>query len=814
MARRDGTRVSEEVEARLDRLRARLDAMTERPEIKASLWSRMVTPLLRLVGWQARFETDKLAALLDGATSDDAEERLEAALGELDHNIDTAERTCAVHGYAPTAHASWLYRCESVVRRVAKLAASSDQEARRALEGLDRTRIIAPLRLVTPAEKEKPPPPEARTPEPQPRDAHRIVELELAAIDHIIDAARSETRVLERRRRLLEGARRLLLDASAALPLDPSGVVERQKHLVREITKLDRLEAAGLSATVAVAYQAKQAIRRGDRDRLYAALVALDSFALALGDSDALAHTGAALERLAPEDSSGDGGDRGVARSAEQAFGANVVETIRAEYASARERHTGTQADPELSRLALTYLAPGTEDAALSALLSVDGCFEVGASLSPVRVREMHEVARLVAEPTSEMLLVQARDIADVSAAVVSDPRTILLDLAAGRLLARKYVRRERRMRTRTRLVGEVRVYVLDGSTSMLEDGKEGARARVRDAVLLGELATLMRRLDDPSRDVRLSLFYRFFTKRLGDLRRVATPSEALAAMADVVGTARKGGTNIQGALVSSLELIRDKKKEDPDLARAGVVLVTDGNAAVDPEVVRAAREDAGDVAVTISVIALGEENRVLRDLVARQRARGERAFYHHVGDEELAVLCRGEALGPRVHVPVSASPLEKGELDALVLELEDLEAVRMPQGGSQGAAALEEATARDRASLDRRYGRWFPAAAGAPAADSKKDDDDVMAARVVLATVAEVVGELGGDGLRRKADAIDLVERLLPDARLSPARFAYIVASGSLNAELGHVHRAVASAAESFEDRLGRSGGGRLRAP
>ncbi len=801
--------MNEELEARLDRLRARLDAMTERPEIKAGLWSRMVTPLLRLVGWQARFETKKLVSLLDGAAGDEAEERIDAALDELEDNVDKAERTCAVHGYAPTAHASWLYRCESVVRRVAKLAASSNEQARRALEGLDRTRVIAPLRLVTPER-----PAEVPAAQAEPRDAHRIVELELAAIDHIIDAARSETRVIERRRRLLEGARRLLLDASAALPLDTSGVVERQKHLVREITKLDRLQAAGLSPTVAIAYQAKQAIRRGDRDRLYAALVALDSFALAMGDSDALAHTSAALERFAAGASAGTPGESGLARSAEQAFGANVVDTIRAQYASARERHSGIEADPELSRLALTYLAPGTEDAALSALLSVDGCFEVGASLSPVRVREMHEVARLVSEPTSEMLLVQARDATDISAAVISDPRTVLLDLAAGRLLARKYVRRERRMTTRTRLMGEVRVYVLDGSTSMIEDGKDGSRARVRDAVLLGELATLMRRLDDPTRDVRLSLFYRFFTKRLGDLRRVATPSEALAAMADVVGTTRKGGTNIEGALVSSLELIRDKKKEDPDLARAGVVLVTDGNAPVDPEVVRAAREDAGDVAITISVIALGEENPVLRDLVARQRARGERAFYHHVGDDELAALCRGEALGPRVHVPASAAPLEKGDLDALVLELEDLEAVRRPETGAHGPAALEEATARDRASLDRRYARWFPAASPAAAASATKDDDDVMAARVVLATVAEVVGELGGDGLRRKADAIDLVERLLPDARLSPARFAEIVARGTLGTELGHVHRAVASAAESFDDRLGRSGRARLRVP
>jgi len=432
-------------------------------------------------------------------------------------------------------------------------------------------------------------------------------------------------------------------------------------------------------------------------------------------------------------------------------------------------------------------------------------------SLSPVRVRETQEVARLVSHPTRELLLVPATDVSDIPGAILSDPRSVLLDLASGRLLARKYVERRRREVERTKLIGEVRVFVLDGSTSMLEDGKDGSRARVRDAVLLAELATLMRRLSAGSREVRLTLFYRFFTKRLGDLHRVATPSEALAAMADVVGNARKGGTDIQQALLMSMQLIRDKKREDPDLARAGIVLVTDGNAPVDPDALRAAREEAGDVAISISVIALGEENPVLRDLVARQRARGERAFYHHLGDDELTALCRGEALGPRI---APAAPLEpaafKREVEDVLLELDDLERDRSKAqadaSGEHGRSAKEEVAARDRASLDRRYERWFPAAAEAPLEASPADSDDRDAARVVLVTVAEVVGELGTDPLRRRADAIELVERLLPDARLSPARFHELVERRLLQPELQAIHEAARGARESFDDRLSRS--------
>lgn len=802
--------MSEEAK-RLDQARARLDRMIQRPEELRGFWTKIVTPLLRLVGWQARFETKELFLLLDRSGQLRGAEDVVRAIAELEENIETAERACAVQGYVPTAHASWLYRVEELLQRIIALASKEEAGARRALEGLDRTRVLPPLRI-TP--KKEPDAAERKDVEPSKAEA-RLSELELAAIDHIIDAARSETRFLERRRRLLEGARRLLLDANAALPLDRDGVLARQHHLTNEITKLDRLEAAGLAPAVALAYQVKQAARRGDRDRLYAALVAIDGFAVALGDAAVAHRTGGALERLDGGGADRAAGEEDVARSAEQIFGPAVIATVRGQYEALRKRTERGDIDPELAELAREYLAPGTEDAALSALVSVDGCFEVGASLAPVRVRELREVARLVAHPTREMLLVPATDVADLPHAIVTDPRSVLLDLAAGRLLARKYVERRHVRVERTRLIGEVRVYVLDGSTSMLEEGQGGARARVRDAILLAELATLMRRLETGSTDVRLTLFYRFFTKRLGELHRVATPKEALGAMADVVGNARKGGTDIEGALVSSLQLIRDRKREDPDLARAGIVLVTDGNAPVDPEVVRAAREDAGDVSVAISVIALGEENPVLRELVARQRARGERAFYHHLGDERLAALCRGEALGPRVHPPPRSLRPEslRSEMDQLVEELEDLERGRAERRApdddrGQGRRAIEEAAARDRASLDRRYARWFPAPAPAskPSGPAQPAGDDADAVRVVLATIAEVVGELGGDGLRRRADAIELVERLLPDARLTPARFRDVLESGAFAKELEIVHRAVSGARESFDDRLERA--------
>ncbi|HTJ80308.1 MAG TPA: hypothetical protein VL400_01260, partial [Polyangiaceae bacterium] len=377
---------------------ARIDAMVRDPSSVGGAVARLFAPVLRVVGWQARFESSAVRALLAGIVAGSSSataaqldevlaERLASAKKELEANLAQAERACSVHGYVPTAHASWFYRVADVLARVESLGESRQH---RVLVGMDPTRVLPPLALATPEPKNAL---EAKAAEDEPEapaptgQAARLLELELAAIDHITEAARSETRFLERRRRLFEGARRLLLDASAALRLDPEGVRAREQNLAAEIVRVDRLQAAGLSPTVALGFQAKQALRRGERDKLYAALVALDGFAVSRGEASVAERTGFALDALGGSDGSFTGntdgrehGKRSLERSAEEMFGAEVVATLKRTYeATRRTNELGGPAgqDPELTRLALAYLAPGAESAALGARVSVDGCFEV-----------------------------------------------------------------------------------------------------------------------------------------------------------------------------------------------------------------------------------------------------------------------------------------------------------------------------------------------------------------------------------------------------------------------------------------------------
>ena len=81
-------------------------------------------------------------------------------------------------------------------------------------------------------------------------------------------------------------------------------------------------------------------------------------------------------------------------------------------------------------------------------------------------------------------------------------------------------------------------------------------------------------------------------------------------------------------------------------------MLVTDGEAGIDEEAIRRARENVGAIPVGVSIIALGTENPELRKLAARQRARGERVFYQFVDDDELQTIVDGDTAGLRSICP------------------------------------------------------------------------------------------------------------------------------------------------------------------
>lgn len=799
-------------DARLDAIGGRIERLTADPDSIPAPFTRLARPLLYRIGWRPTAMTDAVTRLVRGlaeARAAASAEHLPAlrtkllnAVEELEGNLGQVERATVINRRALVAHAGWLRRLYEVVVAADRAVQAAEDDARVLATVLrtDEASLLAPLAFggARPTEDAPDDGPE-ETGSAGVADPTRVLEIQLDAIDHIMALAREERTLLGRRRRLLEAARQLLLDTSAALPLDPGAVAERSRSIAQHITRLNRLEAAGLRADVGMLHQARTALSRGQRDVLYAALVALETGAHDARDGEMAELTGRALRSL--RGGSTEGSVDSVARSASEVFGARVIGAVEAGYSRARERAERKRASGSgawFAKLVRDYLAPGGERATLANALAVDGCFDVGGVLSPIRVEERYLRRTEVPFPTQELTLVPASSAHDLASALIHDPRTVLLDLAAGRLLMRRYVREEPATRTRTEMQGEVRIYLLDGSESMI-----GPRARMRDAILVAELATLMRRLERPRPGTRVVLFYRYFSHVLGKVARVDTVDEAIAAISAVMSTGRSGGTDIQGALLASLALVREAKGQDPDLARAQIVLISDGEAEVVEAAIDAALAACGEVTVGVSVIALGQENDALRRHVARQRRRGERAFYHFLPDATLERLSRGEVDGgPPVHLSSLGEGVDlEAALGPVLEELADLERARAvrqlsaldasdrhqrierpaePAVSGEGDRARLEARFSDVGAVARRFDRWFPRperARGAEPTDASPEPgtlerEDLDSILVLFAAIVEVLEVVGSSPRERQADAVDLLERLLPNGRLTPARY------------------------------------------
>lgn len=274
---------------------------------------------------------------------------------------------------------------------------------------------------------------------------------------------------------------------------------------------------------------------------------------------------------------------------------------------------------------------------------------------------------RRVSYPTQRMTFETTNTLHEVHNFVLTDPRTFVYDLASNRLPVRAYLDEEPPPRPKKVKRTAVRVYVCDASGSM-----HGARARFRDALIIAELNNLRRKAlagqpVDP-------LYFSFFNDKPTELTRVETAADATRHIENLFqDSPAYGQTHITLALMSAFDSIRSAQGKDPYLARATVVLVTDGEDRVDLELIRATRAPLGALEIAMSFISLGEENPDLKSLVLEQRKGGGRAFYHHLSDREISAARTEFDLGPRTLLPRDIPP-GAASLELLLPHLDALE--------------------------------------------------------------------------------------------------------------------------------------------
>ncbi len=375
-------------------------------------------------------------------------------------------------------------------------------------------------------------------------------------------------------------------------------------------------------------------------------------------------------------------------------------------------------------------------------------------------------VQKRVTYPTQLMSYEFATSFDQVHSFVVSHPGTVLLDMASGRQMVRSYLEEEPPPKPRKVKKTAVRVYVLDASGSM-----HGARARFRDAILIAELNAMRVKAKvglpfDP-------LYFSFFNDSPTELNRIDSGTEATRQIEKLFAQSpAEGQTDITLALMSAFESISRAQGRDPYLARATVVLVTDGEDGVDLELIRRTKKPFEGLDIALSFISLGEENVDLKSLVFEQRAQGGRAFYHHLSDAEIQLARTEFDSAWRTLLPNDA-PVGRDLLDKLAPHLEALEqiAAGRPSSGKLARSELQ-------------FDTLFPAArptqllAPPPALRARLTD--------VLEAIAEAAPLASLD--MRPLEAVDLLVHLLGLYSISLPRYLEVLGDSAVHGATARV--------------------------
>ncbi|CAM4056646.1 VWA domain-containing protein [Corallococcus sp. ZKHCc1 1396] len=586
---------------------------------------------------------------------------------------------------------------------------------------------------------------------PEPDRQRPPVSARLAIAELLATRARENVIDLVQKRRDLDLAHELLLrlgtDADRARSLALRNDVAEARERVREVPPTRSLEALvrGVRETA-----------HKDPRGAYRSLQGLYERALEAGDAELASRARGALTPLLPPEPR-------LTRMVEEAEAQSLVRWL-GEADDAAEDGDGQEEDAPDERLA--DLAFSLQPEQLATFDLAAGCarfFDVEDSLTEEIVESNAAAARAVPRqvpyPTQTMSFSTTGSLDEIHQFVITDPRRILQDLAAHRQLVRTYLDDAPPPKPRKVKRTAVRVYVCDASGSM-----HGARARFRDALIIAELNNLrVKARRDEAFD---PLYFSFFNDVPTELARVDTAAEATRQIEKLFrDSPAEGQTDISLALLSAFDSIRAAQGRDPYLARATVVLITDGEDRVDLDLIRRTRAPMGALDIALSFISLGEENADLKSLVLEQRAAGGRAFYHPLSDEEIR-WARTEFDTPwRTLLPRDV-PATLEALEALGPHLDALEAVaagRVPQAG---------------VAVEASFDALFPAAqAPSPGVEAAGAD---LAARV--ADILEAVGEAASLAPtdRRATESVVLLQHLLSVYGLTPARYLSVLSGGA----------------------------------
>jgi len=672
----------------------------------------------------------RLAELSRGLTA-----RAEAALDQYERALHEAERMIVTG----LPNAGLVTTLEDDFRRLARIVKVAAVFA-------------APSQEPVAFELLHPPAPDA-----QPAPAHA----RLAVAEFFAARARQNVSDTAQKRRDVDLAHELLLRMSADAKQDK----DRVRRLRIEVAAArDRVRSAPVVRSLPDLVRHVRHAARKDQKTAFRSLRALYDRAVEAGDAALAEVAGQAVESLMPERAQ-------VLRELDEAEGRKLV-GLREIPRFEQDLPAGGKRGADRVSDVLAQLAFELDDDKHRALELAAGCarfFDVEDTLSEeyveAELKSSRPRQRRVPYPTQLMTFEHTASLDEVHNFVVSHPGTLVLDLASNRQLVRSYLEEEAPPQPKRVKKTAVRVYVLDASGSM-----HGARARFRDATLIAELnaVRVKARLGLPFDP----LYFSFFNDSPTQLERVDSGELATRQIEKLFESSpAEGQTDITLALGAAFESIRNAQGKDPYLARATVVLITDGEDGVDLELIRRSKRPFAELDIALSFISLGEENQDLKSIVLEQRSEGARAFYHHLSDAEIALARTEFDSAWRTLLPQDVPPTPDA-LERLLPHLEALDAIARGRPAAAPQLAAEQ--------FDTLFPEApAPAHAAGPLVSRLTD---------VLEAIAEAASVAPADA--RAADAVALLTHLLKlyDVTLPAYLEAVGARSDALQAALGRV--------------------------
>ncbi|MDP2272078.1 MAG: vWA domain-containing protein [Archangium sp.] len=568
----------------------------------------------------------------------------------------------------------------------------------------------------------------------RPRTAERLAptSARLALAEFFSERAQKQTGDTTQKRRDLDLAYEIVLRMGA----DAKGDRDRSRRLRLELgAARERVRASPAVRSLDDLIRHVRHAARRDPSTAWRSLRALYERAIEAGDAELAQTASAALLSISEKGALAPAVDRAEAMRSIGWRDGPREERL----APGGKKGLDDQLASELAKLAFEL-----DDDERKALELAAGCaryFDVEDSLAEeiveAEIRSTRPVQRRVPYPTQLMTYEPTNSLDQLNHFVLDHPGSLVLDLASGRQMVRAYLEEQPPPRPKKSQKTAVRVYVLDASGSM-----HGSRARFRDAILVSELNAIRVRAKaglpfDP-------LYFSFFNDAPTELVRIDSGDAASRHIDKLFRESpAEGQTDISLALVSAFDSIGRARGEDPYLARATVVLVTDGEDGVELELIRKTRRPYEGLEIALSFISLGEENPDLRSLIVEQRDAGGRAFYHHVSDAEIQLARTDFDSAWRTLLPADVA-VTSDALEKLVPHLEALEAI------AQGRPVHKSAT--QESQFDALFPETPRAQAVAPPQLPRVVD--------VLEAIAEAVSLAPTEG--RRAEAVTLLTHLL----------------------------------------------------